>query len=104
MPTSESADSSRFFARFAASAAAIVGLFVVAGWLMNLEPPLNIVSGWQRMARLTAISFVLAGIAPVADCRAPETPGSGGGRRGDGHRVHDSCWAMSLAGMSASRS
>ena len=61
MGPSESADTSRNFARFAAFVALVVGLFVLAGWSLEMETLTNIVPGWPRMVRLTALSFILCG-------------------------------------------
>ena len=59
----ESADSSRYTARFAAFVALTVGLFIYAGWVFDLEQLTNFVPGWPRMSRLTALEFVVAGSA-----------------------------------------
>src|SRR5262245_83120 len=59
----ESADSSRYFARFAAFVALTIGLFVFAGWLLDLDQLTNIVPGWPRMPMLAATGFMLNGIA-----------------------------------------
>ena len=61
MGTLESTDSNRYFARFAAFVALVVGLFVLAGWSLEMEQLTNIVPGWPKMVRLTAVLFVLAG-------------------------------------------
>ncbi|HEX6396470.1 MAG TPA: PAS domain S-box protein, partial [Steroidobacteraceae bacterium] len=61
MGPSESADSSRNLARFAAFVALIVGAFVMAGWWLNLEMLTNIAPGWPRMVRLSALCFLLSG-------------------------------------------
>jgi PAS domain S-box-containing protein len=58
-----SADSSRFLARFAAFVAVIIGVFVLMGWWLDMEPLTNIVAAWPRMARLSALTFILAGVA-----------------------------------------
>jgi PAS domain S-box-containing protein len=63
MGISESADSHRHFARFAAFVALTVGLFVLTGWTFSFEQLTNIVPGWPPMARLTALMFVLSGCA-----------------------------------------
>ena len=63
MPIPESADSSRYFARFAAFIALAVGVFVYFGWVFGLEQLTNLVPGWPRMSRLTALEFVAAGSA-----------------------------------------
>jgi len=59
----ETADSSRYLARFAAFVALAVGLFVYCGWAFDLEQLTNLVPGWPRMSRLTALEFVAAGAA-----------------------------------------
>ena len=63
MGSSESAEPSRFFAKFAAFVALAVGLFVLAGWAFDMDQLTNIVPGWPQMVRLTALSFVIAGVA-----------------------------------------
>ena len=40
-----------------------VGLFVVAGWTLDMEQLTYVVPGWPRMSLLTAVSFMLAGVA-----------------------------------------
>ena len=57
----QSVDSSRNLARFAAFVALIVGVFVLAGWSLDLDTLTNIVPGWPRMVRLTASCFILSG-------------------------------------------
>ncbi len=74
MVSVESADSSRFLARFAAFVAAIVGVFVLMGWWLDMEPLTNIATAWPRMARLTAVTFILSGVAlwlVTSDARRP---------------------------------
>ena len=61
MGNTESADSSRYLARFAAFVAVAVGLFVYFGWVFGVEQLTNLVPDWPRMSRLTALAFVLAG-------------------------------------------
>src|ERR1043165_2920039 len=61
MGSLESADTSRNLARFAAFVALVVGVFVLAGWSADLETLTNIVPGWPRMVRLTALCFILCG-------------------------------------------
>ena len=61
MVSAESADSSLFLARFAAFVAIIVGVFVLLGWWLDMEPLTNIVPGWPRMVRLTALCFMMCG-------------------------------------------
>jgi PAS domain S-box-containing protein len=59
----DSADSSRYLARFAAFVALTVGLFVFAGWLLDLEQLTNIAPHWPRMPMLAAAAFMLNGAA-----------------------------------------
>jgi PAS domain S-box-containing protein len=61
MGPSERAESSGNFARLAAFVALVVGAFVLAGWSLDLETLTNIVPGWPRMVRLTALAFMLSG-------------------------------------------
>ena len=63
MGSAESAEPNRFFAQFAAFVALAVGLFVFAGWTFDIEPLTNLVPGWPRMSRLTALEYVSAGVA-----------------------------------------
>jgi PAS domain S-box-containing protein len=63
MGPTESADSGRNLARFAAFVSLTVGLFVLTGWFLDLEQLTNIVPGWPRMPMLTAAAFMLAGVA-----------------------------------------
>jgi PAS domain S-box-containing protein len=73
MVPSESAVSSRFLARFAAFVALIVGAFVLAGWWLDIEPLTNVIAGWPRMARLTALTFILCGAAMwLANAKVPK--------------------------------
>ena len=60
MGPSQSAESSRNLARFAAFVALIVGAFVLAGWSLDMETLTNIVPGWPRMVRLSALCFILS--------------------------------------------
>jgi PAS domain S-box-containing protein len=68
MGISESADPGRSLARFAAFVALIVGVFVLAGWSLGMEQLTNIVPGWPRMVRLTAVGFMLAGASLWMAC------------------------------------
>ncbi|MEJ0086277.1 MAG: PAS domain S-box protein [Pseudomonadota bacterium] len=61
MEIPETADSSRYLARFAAFVALAAGLFVYFGWVFGIDPLTNLVPGWPRMSRLTALEFVVAG-------------------------------------------
>ena len=62
MPITESAESSRL-APFVAFVSVAVGVFVFAGWTLDMEPLTNLVPGWPRMSRLTALAFIVAGAA-----------------------------------------
>jgi hypothetical protein len=59
----ESADSSRYLARFSAFVALTVGLFVYGGWVFDVEQLTNLVPSWPKMSRLTALEFFAAGCA-----------------------------------------
>jgi len=63
MTVPESAEPSRNLAQFAAFVALAVGLFVFAGWTFDMEQITNIVPNWPKMVRLTALAFILAGVA-----------------------------------------
>jgi PAS domain S-box-containing protein len=63
MAIPESAEPSRNLAQFVAFVAVAVGLFVLAGWGFGMEQLTNIVPTWPRMVRLTALSFILSGVA-----------------------------------------
>jgi PAS domain S-box-containing protein len=62
MAIPESAESGRL-AHFVAFVSLAVGVFVIAGWTLDMEPLTNLVPGWPRMSRLTAIAFIVAGAA-----------------------------------------
>ena len=62
MVIDESAESSRL-AQFVAFVAVAVGLFVMAGWALGLDQLTNIVPAWPRMVRLTALAFIVSGVA-----------------------------------------
>jgi PAS domain S-box-containing protein len=62
MAYSESAESSRL-AQFVAFVALAVGLFVFAGWSFGMEQLTNIVPTWPQVVRLTALAFIVSGIA-----------------------------------------
>ena len=68
MGPSESAEPGRNLARFAAFVAMIVGVFVLAGWALDLEQVTYLVPGWPRMVRLTALCFILSGAALWLAC------------------------------------
>src|SRR5678816_4674939 len=74
MGSPESAEPTRYFAQFAAFVALFVGLFVLTGWAFDLEQLTNIVLSWPKMVKLTALSFMLAGVAlwlATVDLRVP---------------------------------
>ena len=74
MGSPESAEQSRYFAQFAAFVALSFGLFVLAGWAFDMEQLTNIVPSWPKMVKLTALSFVLAGVSlwlATVDARVP---------------------------------
>src|SRR3982751_4956895 len=62
MAIPESAEPSRL-AQFVAFVALAVGLFVFAGWAFDMDQLTNIVPAWPRVVRLTALAFVVSGIA-----------------------------------------
>jgi PAS domain S-box-containing protein len=62
MAITESAEASRL-AQFVAFVSLAVGVFVFAGWTLDMEPLTNLVPGWPRMSRLTALAFIVAGAA-----------------------------------------
>src|SRR3982751_4813685 len=62
MAIPESAEPSRL-AQFVAFVSLAVGLFVFAGWAFGMEQLTNIVPTWPRVVRLTALAFILSGIA-----------------------------------------
>jgi PAS domain S-box-containing protein len=63
MAVPESAEPSRNLAQFVAFVALAVGLFVFAGWAFDMQQLTNIVPIWPKMVRLTALGFVISGIA-----------------------------------------
>src|SRR5882672_1642927 len=62
MAVPESAESSRL-AQFVAFVALAVGLFVLAGWTFGMDQLTNIVPTWPKVVRLTALAFIVAGVA-----------------------------------------
>ncbi len=58
MVSPDSAEPSRFFARFVAFLAISVGGLVSAGWLLGLDQLTNFLPSWSRMAALTGLCFV----------------------------------------------
>jgi PAS domain S-box-containing protein len=63
MGSSVSAESNRFFAQFAAFVALAVGLLVFVGWALEIEMFTNLVPGWPRISRLSALGFMTCGAA-----------------------------------------
>jgi PAS domain S-box-containing protein len=59
----QSAGGGKFFAQFTAFLSLAFGAFVFAGWVFDMDPLTNIVPGWPRISRLTAVGFMLAGLA-----------------------------------------
>ncbi|HEU4593136.1 MAG TPA: hypothetical protein VFS13_19690, partial [Steroidobacteraceae bacterium] len=47
-------------ARFAAFVTLIVGVFVLTGWMLDMEQLTNLVPGWPRMVKLSAVAFVVS--------------------------------------------
>ncbi|HEV8441923.1 MAG TPA: PAS domain S-box protein [Steroidobacteraceae bacterium] len=52
---------SSFLARFAAFVAIMVGVFVLAGWSLDMVQLTNLVPTWPHMVRLSALCFVFSG-------------------------------------------
>ena len=74
MGSPEGAEPGRYFAQFTAFVAVAVGLFVLAGWALDMEQLANIAPTWPKMVKLTAVSFVLSGVAlwlATLDSRKP---------------------------------
>jgi PAS domain S-box-containing protein len=59
----ESAEPSRFFARFVALVSVAFGAFIFIGWTFGLDALTNLVPGWPRVSRLSALGFLGCGIA-----------------------------------------
>ncbi len=59
---SDGAERGRFLAQLAAFIALAVGFLAFAGWLFDIGSLTNIAPQWPRMAKLTALAFVLAGV------------------------------------------
>jgi PAS domain S-box-containing protein len=60
MAINESAESSRL-AQFVAFVALAVGVFVLAGWSLDMIALTNLVPGWPQISRITALGFMAAG-------------------------------------------
>ncbi len=56
-------DQGRYLAQFTAFVSLAFGSFVFAGWLFEMDPLTNIVPGWPRISRITALGFITAGAA-----------------------------------------
>jgi hypothetical protein len=73
------------FARLSGAIALLTGLFVLAGWTLGIAALTSIVSGWPRMAALTALAFVVASVALCLALPLPKNPttplGVAGGQR-----------------------
>jgi PAS domain S-box-containing protein len=63
MTSQQSAGTGRFFAQFTAFVSFAFGSFIFAGWVFDMDPLTNIVPGWPRISRITALGFILAGAA-----------------------------------------
>ncbi len=57
------AASNKYFAQFTAFLSMAFGAFIFAGWAFDLDPLTNLVPGWPRVSRLTALGFVAGGFA-----------------------------------------
>jgi PAS domain S-box-containing protein len=53
----------RYLAQFTAFLSLAFGSFVYAGWVFDMDPLTNIVPGWPRISRITAMAFITSGIA-----------------------------------------
>lgn len=58
-----SATPHKYFAQFTAFLTLAFGAFIFAGWVFGMDSLTNIVPGWPRVSRLSALSFVLCGLA-----------------------------------------
>jgi PAS domain S-box-containing protein len=63
MGWSEGVETNAMLARFAAFVTLIVGVFVLAGWMLGMEQLTNLVPGWPRMVKLSALAFVLSAVS-----------------------------------------
>src|SRR5689334_25448957 len=63
MVSPESAEPSRFFARFVALVSVAFGAFIFVGWVFGLDALTNLVPGWPRVSRLSALGFLFSGAA-----------------------------------------
>ena len=79
MSTDDSARPSRVLARFVALLAVAVGAMSLAGWSFGIEQLTSLSPTWPRMARLTALAFLLAGFTlwlAAGDRRIPARIGA----------------------------
>src|SRR5690349_16666088 len=63
MGPQSSAPSNKYFAQFTAFLSLAFGAFIFAGWVFDMDPLTNLVPGWPRVSRLTALGFISAGLA-----------------------------------------
>src|SRR5688572_16927912 len=63
MGPTQSPASSKYFAQFTAFLSLSFGAFIFAGWVLGLDALTNLVPGWPRISRLTALGFMAAGLA-----------------------------------------
>jgi GAF domain len=71
----------RLFGRTAAGILLIAGTIVLAGWAQDIHVLESVMPGWPKMAPLTALCFLLAGIALAGVCDFAMAPGLAPGRR-----------------------
>jgi PAS domain S-box-containing protein len=72
----ESAEPSRTFARFAAFVTIAVGGLASAGWIFGIEQLTSLLPSWPRMAELTALTFLVAGVALLLESMQPSRAGA----------------------------
>jgi PAS domain S-box-containing protein len=63
MGSPEGAEPSRFFARFVALVSVAFGAFIFLGWIFGIDVLTNLVPGWPRVSRLSALGFLTCGVA-----------------------------------------
>ena len=79
MSTDDSARPSRVLARLVALLAIVVGALSLAGWSFGIDQLTSLSPTWPRMARLSALSFLLAGFTlwlAAGDRRIPARIGA----------------------------
>src|SRR5690349_8824903 len=79
MSTDDSARPSRVLARLVALLAIVVGALSLAGWSFGIDQLTSLFPTWPRMARLSALSFLLAGFTlwlAAGDRRIPARIGA----------------------------